>query len=57
MHVDLAAIDPEVEALNRLWAKAQEAAVAQSAKLTALVETLRQIGVGPDVRRPGGHLL
>ena len=49
---DTVVIDLEVEALNRLWAKAQEAVVAQSAKLTALVGLLRRIGVGPksDVR-------
>jgi superfamily II DNA or RNA helicase len=42
------AIDLEFDALTRLWAKAQEAVVAQSAKLTALVEILRHIGVGSD---------
>jgi hypothetical protein len=42
------AIDLEFDALTRLWAKAQEAVVAQSAKLTALVEILRHIGVGPS---------
>ena len=44
---DIAVMDSEVEALKRLWAMAEEAVVAQSAKLTALVETLRQIEVGP----------
>lgn len=44
---DTAAINLEVEALKRLWSKAQEATLAQSAKMTSLVDTLREIGVGP----------
>ena len=44
---DTASIEKEVEALRRLLTKAKEASLAQSAKMTALVQTLRTIGVGP----------
>ena len=44
---DKAVIEKEDAALNRLWTKAQEAVVTQSGKLSVLVETLRQLGVGP----------
>ena len=39
--------DPEVEALRRLWILSQHALDSGSAKLTALVELLRGIGIGP----------
>lgn len=39
--------DPEVDALRRLWLAAQRALDNHPAKLAALVQTLRDIGVGP----------
>lgn len=46
------ASDPEAEALRRLWIKAQAATENGPAKLKALVDTLKQLGVGKksDVR-------
>jgi hypothetical protein len=41
--------DEEVDALRRLWIAAQEAIDDAPAKLATLVDTLRQIGVGPDL--------
>jgi hypothetical protein len=43
---DNASINEEVEALKRLLAKAMDASLEQSAKMVALVQTLRAIGVG-----------
>lgn len=44
----LAAEDTEVEALRRLWILGEDALEAGSAKLTALMNALREIGVGRD---------
>ncbi len=52
MDPSIPAETPEVEALRRLWVKAQEAMDNAPAKLATLVATLRDIGVGKksDVR-------
>jgi len=41
-------IDPEVDALRRLWSLAQDATINQPAKLRRLIQVLREIGVGRD---------
>jgi superfamily II DNA or RNA helicase len=42
---------PEIEALRVLWVLAQKAVEKGSAKITRLIEVLRQIGVGPRSER------
>jgi superfamily II DNA or RNA helicase len=44
----VAVTDPEINALRRLWVAAQAAISDQPAKLAALLDALRAIGVAPD---------